>query len=113
MARDPGEGLFPASLLSRWPASALAEGVRQAGRITIHECAGIHLMEDLDTNDLPDIGEVHGGMLEIWGAETSLLPVGLTASARKPKPSCRACSHSSSTSCPGFSDANPGVSTAL
>ena len=31
----------------------------------IHEYAGIHLMKDLDTNDLPDVCRAHGGMLEI------------------------------------------------
>ncbi|MFL4472974.1 hypothetical protein ACIPVK_03130 [Paeniglutamicibacter sp. MACA_103] len=51
-----------------YPGGRLRRSIRvfdEAGRIMIHEYAGIHLMEDLDTNDLPDIGEEHGSVLEI------------------------------------------------
>lgn len=65
VAGEPRQGLLSTSLLFRWSASAPAAGNRRGGRIMIHEYAGIHLMKDLDTNDLPDVCRAHGGMLEI------------------------------------------------
>ncbi|WP_146755315.1 hypothetical protein [Arthrobacter sp. AQ5-05] len=65
VAGEPRQGLPSTSLLFRWPTSALVAGVRRDGphhdpRVRRHSPD-----EGPGTNDLPGIGEAHGGMLEI------------------------------------------------
>lgn len=73
-ARVDVEGQWPETLVRvsfrhpYYPGGRLRRSLRvfdEAGRIVIHEYAGIHLMEDVDTNDLPDVRRAHGGVLEI------------------------------------------------
>jgi hypothetical protein len=37
----------------------------EAGRVHLHSYAGINLMEDLDTGDLPEPGQAKDGVLRI------------------------------------------------